>query len=236
MGPKHWLDPLARRVLLATGQLSCDPASTDPGHPDPASPGPGSTATPTTTESDAVERDLLDLKLRQHPGRRLRNATEVRLAAELGWRLDVNRATAGDWLRLPGISADQVDLLIRLQAGGVQLSGPEDLQRLLDLPAAVIAGWQPLLAYRWYGEPPVGPVPPRVDLNQAHMRELEALGLSSQRCSRLLRERARAAFEDLADLQQRLHLPAELIESWIGRVSFGKGQAGPKLPLARRPR
>jgi DNA uptake protein ComE-like DNA-binding protein len=235
MGPKHWLDPLARRVLLATGQLSPAAAALDPGAPDPGSNVAPSTVAPTTTESDAVERDLLDLRLRQQPDHRLRNATEVRLAAELGWRLDVNRATAADWLRLPGISADQVDLLIRLQAGGVQLSGPEDLQRLLDLPAAVITGWQPLLAYRWYGEPPAGSPPARVDINKAHVRELEALGLSSQRCSRLLRERARAAFEDLADLQQRLHLPAELIESWIGRVSFGKGQAGPKLPLPRRP-
>lgn len=221
MGPKHWLDPLARRVLLATGQLS---------------PAPAPTAAPGTTESDAVERDLLDLRLRQQPGHRLRNATEVRLAAELGWRLDVNRATAGDWLRLPGISADQVDLLIRLQAGGVQLSGPEDLQRLLDVPASVIASWQPLLTYSWYGEPPAGLPPRRVDLNQAPPRELETLGLSSQRCSRLLRERARAPFEDLADLQQRLHLPAELIESWIGKVCFGKGLAGPKLPLPGRQR
>jgi len=214
MGQKHWLDPLARRLLIATGQLPQAPPADQAEDPSAAS----------------LERDLLALKLRQQPGRRLESAEEVRLAAELGWRLDVNRATATDWLRLPGITADQVDLLIRLQNGGVQLSGAEDLARLLDLPASVIASWQPLLEYRWYGEPPTVPTPTRLDLNQANDRQLEALGLSSQRRARLLRERARRPFQDLADLQQRLQLPADLIASWIGRVSFSPAPAGPKLP------
>jgi DNA uptake protein ComE-like DNA-binding protein len=214
MGQKHWLDPLARRLLIATGQLPQAPP-----------------ADRTDDQSAAsLERDLLALKLRQQPGRRLQNAEEVRMAAELGWRLDVNRATATDWLRLPGITADQVDLLIRLQNGGVQLSGAEDLARLLELPAGVIASWQPLLEYRWYGEPPAVPTPTRLDLNQATDRQLQSLGLSSQRRARLLRERARRPFQDLADLQQRLQLPADLIASWIGRVSFNPAPAGPSLP------
>ena len=219
MGQKHWLDPLARRLLIAAGQLP------------PAAAPVEALAPPGAQQADtAVERDLLELKLRQQPGRRLQNAEEVRLAAELGWRLDVNRATSTDWLRLPGISADQVDLLIRLQAGGVQLSGPDDLARLLELPAAVIASWQPLLEYRWYGEPPAAAPAPRLDLNQATDRQLQALGLSSQRRTRLMRERCRHPFQDLADLQQRLQLPADLIESWIGRVCFSPSPAGPSLP------
>ena len=32
--------------------------------------------------------------------------------AALGWRLDVNRATAADWRRLPGLTAVHVDLLL----------------------------------------------------------------------------------------------------------------------------
>lgn len=220
MGQKHWLDPLARRLLIATGQLPQTPPTEA-----------GSTQAPQADMGAAdLERELLELKLRQQPGRRLQNAEEVRLAAELGWRLDVNRATATDWLRLPGITADHVNLLIRLQNGGVQLSGADDLARLLELPAAVIASWKPLLAFRWYGEPPAAAGPARLDLNQANDRQLQELGLSSQRRARLLRERARRPFQDLADLQQRLQLPAELIESWIGRVSFSPAPAGPKLP------
>ncbi|MEB3234181.1 MAG: hypothetical protein VKM98_02035 [Cyanobacteriota bacterium] len=221
MAPNHWLDPLARRLLIATGQL---PAAKTPAEPE-------------STAETSVERDLLELRLRQNPGLRLRDATEVRLAADLGWRLDVNRATAADWLRLPGISADQVDLLLRLQAGGVQLSGPEDLERLLGLPAAVVCGWQPLLQFSWYGDgAATAAASAPLDINQAQPQQLQALGLSGQRCTRLLRERARRPFSDLADLQQRLQLPPALIEAWIGKVRFGQGLAGPKLPLSRHPR
>ena len=106
------------------------------------------------SHDDAIERDLLALKLAREPGRRLSSAEEVRHAAALGWRLDVNRATAADWLRLPGCRSEQVDLLLRLQAGGVQLSGLDDLQRLLALSEAELTCWQPLLEFRWYGPPP----------------------------------------------------------------------------------
>jgi DNA uptake protein ComE-like DNA-binding protein len=226
MAQRHWLDPLARRLLQATGQIPAPAAR-------PAAPEPSPPAAP-SAPADSVELELLSLKLRQNPGLRLRDAAEVRGAAALGWRLDVNRATRADWLRLPGIQAHHVDLLLRLQAGGVQLSGPDDLQRLLELPAPAVAAWLPLLEFRWYGEPPAAPPEARLDLNQARASELELLGLSPERCQRLLRERSRAPFSDLADLQQRLQLPPDLVEGWIGKVRFGTGPVGPMLPGAPR--
>ncbi|NDG74850.1 MAG: hypothetical protein EBX49_05835, partial [Synechococcaceae bacterium WB8_1B_136] len=111
MARGHWLDPLARRLLEATGQLAPRPRSNRQ---------PMATAMDHASATDhakAVEQELLALKLSQDPTRRLQDAQEVRHAAALGWRLDVNRASAADWLRLPGISAPQVDLLLRLQAG-----------------------------------------------------------------------------------------------------------------------
>jgi len=181
---------------------------------------------------DSVERDLLALRLAQNPALALRNATEVRHAAALGWSLDVNRATAADWGRLPGCGREQVDLLLRLQKGGVQLSGPEDLRAVLELDAALLASWLPLLSFRWYGEPPApaGPVP--VAVNLANARDLAALPeLTAERCARLLRERARGSFRDLADLRDRLGLPPAVVEQWIARVSFEPGRPGPDLPL-----
>jgi DNA uptake protein ComE-like DNA-binding protein len=156
----------------------------------------------------------------------------VRHAAALGWSLDVNRATAADWGRLPGCGREQVDLLLRLQKGGVQLSGPEDLRAVLELDAALLASWLPLLSFRWYGEPPAaaGPVP--VAVNLASARDLAALPeLTAERCARLLRERARGSFRDLADLRDRLGLPPAVVEQWIARVSFEPGRPGPDLPL-----
>lgn len=231
MARRHWLDPLARRLLIASGQIK-PPASGG----DAAAMGGAGGAGAEALHHDSVERDLLALRLAQNPALALRNATEVRHAAALGWSLDVNRATAADWGRLPGCGREQVDLLLRLQKGGVQLSGPEDLRAVLELDAALLASWLPLLSFRWYGEPPApaGPVP--VAVNLASARDLAALPeLTAERCARLLRERARGSFRDLADLRDRLGLPPAVVERWIARVSFEPGRPGPDLPLSPPP-
>ncbi|MBD1195122.1 hypothetical protein [Vulcanococcus sp. Clear-D1] len=224
MARGHWLDPLARSLLEATGQL--------PRRPQPAKPAEAM-AVEATAADEVVERDLLELKLRQDPQRRLQDPSEVRHAAALGWRLDVNRASADDWLRLPGITPAQVDLLLRLQRGGVQLSGLDDLERLLELPRSQATAWEPLLLFRWYGDgAPLQASPRPVDLNHAPgaALERELPQLDAVRRGRLLRERQRAPFLDLADLQQRLQLPPALVEELIGKVRFGQGPAGPQLP------
>ena len=221
MAKRHWLDPLARRLLIATGQIPAPAPAPDP-DPDPD---------PSQADQERLDQELLALKLRQNPGLRLRSSTEVRHAAALGWRLDVNRATAADWLRLPGCQPSQVDLLVRLQAGGVQLSGPEDLQPLLHLEAATLAAWLPLLEFRWYADASSrGPVP--LDLNRASGDAItrQQPELAGERLKRLLHERQRGPFRDLADLQQRLQLPPALVEGLIGRVCFGEGAPGPDLP------
>jgi len=230
MARRHWLDPIARQLLVASGQL----APLRPPRSAPVARGPGEQR---GDDADAVvERELVALKLRQDPQRPLADAAEVRLAAELGWRLDVNRASAADWRRLPGLEPVQLDLLLRLQAGGVQLSGPDDLAQLLDLGPDQLQCWLPVLAFRWYGTPPpsASQAAP-LDLNRAGRKELESLGLSPERSARLLRERARRPFRDLADLQDRLQLPAALVEGWIGKVRFGNGPIGPVLPPRQRP-
>ena len=141
------------------------------------------------------------------------------------------RSLIGELKRLPGIGPHQVDLLLRLQAGGVQLSGPEDLEQLLELPGGQVRCWEPLLQFRWYGEPATAQAR-QLDLNRASAGQIHATlaGLTPERCQRLVRERQRAPFRDLADLQQRLQLPAALVEALIGRVRFSQGPAGPVLP------
>jgi DNA uptake protein ComE-like DNA-binding protein len=234
MARRHWLDPLARRLLIASGQLPPDPparpAGRSGGKSGAAAQGGGEGAgdgwampTDPAERHDALERDLLALKLAQNPGLRLRDAEEVRHAAALGWRLDVNQATAADWIRLPGCSAERADLLARLRAGGVQLSGPEDLQAVLGLDGATLASWLPLLSFRWYGDA-VAAGPAAVAVNLASAAELARLpGLTPERSQRLQRERRRSPFRDLAELGERLCLPAEVVESWIGRVDCAPG-------------
>ncbi len=243
MARRSWLDPLARRLLIASGHLqAAPPRDADTAAHGQTAQAPGKTRVrdeagarhEAGVRDEAVERELLALRLRQDPGLRLRDADEVRRAAALGWRLDVNRATAADWLRLPGCQAGQVDLLLRLQAGGVQLSGPDDLQQLLGLDDQQLAAWLPLLCFHWYGEPPpVRPAP--LQVNRAGADELRRrLGLAEERCRRLLKERSRRPFHDLAELQERLQLPPSLVESWIGQVAFDIAPLGPMLPPTRR--
>ena len=202
MAKRHWLDPLARRLLNAADRIGT-----------PSRSGPSQPVAQARTLADALA---------------------PRRAASQGWQLDVNRASAAEWQRLPGCTVQQVDLLLRLQRGGVQLSGVEDLQQLLNLDTLTLELWRPLLVFRWYDAPAMvqGPVP--VQLNQAGGQLLqEQLGLSPDRCRRLLRERGRGPFLDLADLQLRLQFPPQVIEAMIGKVEFTAAEPGPCLPDPR---
>jgi len=188
MPRSHWLDPLARRVLQATGQLPA-PARQAPQQPLPREP-----------EAPA-------------------------------WVIDVNRASRDQWLQLPGCSQDTADLLVRLQLGGVQFACADDLFRLLELPSDLVRLWTPHLVFHWHGNAPLQPQAAPLDLNNASAEQLALLGWPEQRLANLLRERRRASFQNLADLQERLCLPASSVEALIGRVSFGNRRAGPSLPL-----
>ena len=107
MADGHWLDPLARSLLEATGQLPARPRGAAASGDQAADRAPGGAQglplvqacddPGVDTEAAAIERELLALKLRRNPGLRLTTATEVRHAAALGWRLDVNRGGAAEW-------------------------------------------------------------------------------------------------------------------------------------------
>ena len=190
MPRSHWLDPLARRVLQATGQL----------------PSPGASSTANSARPPSAT------------------------ALPSNWLLDVNRGSQEQWRALPGCTEDMADLLVRLQRGGVQFAAADDLFRLLDLPTDLAQLWAPHLIFHWYGDAPLQPVDSCIDLNNASSAELTTLAWPEQRIHGLLRERRINGFRDLADLQERLSLPASSVEALIGRVSFGERRAGPSLP------
>ena len=188
MARQHWLDPLARKLLQATGDLPPDPVQ--------AKPPPRATASPAET-----------------------------------WTLDVNRATPEQWQQLPGCSDGMVDVLMRLQRGGVQFSQLDDLALLLNLPTDLKELWTPHLVFRWHGDSPVLPEQPPLDLNAAAPTLLETtLNWPKPRLQRLIQERRLKPFEHLADLQERVCLPPDAVEQLIGRVSFGTRPSGPSLP------
>ena len=188
MARQHWLDPLARKLLQATGDLP----------PDRVQEKPKPKATPSPAET---------------------------------WTLDVNRATPEQWQKLPGCNDAMVDVLMRLQRGGVQFSQLDDLALLLNLPADLKELWTPHLVFRWHGDTPVLLEQPPLDLNAAAPTLLEqTLDWPKPRLQRLIQERRLKPFEHLADLQERVCLPPDAVEQLIGRVSFGARPSGPSLP------
>ena len=79
MARSHWLDPLARRLLIATGQIPPATARAEE-----------QAACQAAAHAEQVERELAALKQAQSAG-----------------LVDVNRATASEWRQLPGCTAEQ---------------------------------------------------------------------------------------------------------------------------------
>ena len=75
MAKRHWLDPLARQLLRATGQI---PAASRLAAPADAA------AERERVQKELVERELLALKLQQNPALKLEDAGAVERAAALG--------------------------------------------------------------------------------------------------------------------------------------------------------
>ena len=190
MARRHWLDPLARKVLQAMGDLPEDSAREGKSH-----------------------------------------RPEAETPVSPSWCIDVNRATAEQWRQLPGCSELMVDQLLRLQQGGVQFSQIEDLAQLLDLSETLCEQWRPHLIFRWHGDAPRLPEQAPLDLNADSPKMVaSALLWPEDRIQRLIAERRREPFQNLADLQERLCLPPAAVEALIGRVRFGARPAGPSLP------
>ena len=215
MAKGHWLDPLARRLLQATGHLSRYPvaaaASGQDGH------------------DEAVELELLSLKLHQNPCLALPDEASVQRAAQLGVQLDVNRAPAVQWLRLPGMHWQWVDQLLQLQRQGTHIHDLAELEQRLGAPPALLRFWQPVLVFRSHGDHPW--LPPLIDVNGANGRQLSSLpGLDRGQVALLLRERQRGRFRGLVDLQRRLRLPDSAMAALAGRLHCGHGPVPPDLP------
>ena len=162
-----------------------------------------------------VQLNPLAQRLASDPGYRLRSYQEVAQAAQLGYALDVNRATVDDWLRLPGLSIRQAQGLVRLRQGGVQFHCVEDVAAALGMSPTALQPLAPVLSFCYYDEP-CGALP-AVSVNQATVPQLCAVpGMSTALAQSIVLERSRRGpYRDLADLQQRLHLPPDQLQTLL---------------------
>lgn len=152
-------------------------------------------------------------RLSQDPGYRLRSYQEVAQAGRLGFAVDVNRATVDDWLRLPGISIRQAQGLVRLRQAGVQFHCLDDIAAALGVAPAHLRPLVPVLSFCYYDEH--SGTLPALSLNQATVHQLCGLpGMSAALAQAMVQERSRRGpYQDLADLQRRLGLAPEIVQS-----------------------
>lgn len=158
----------------------------------------------------------LALRLEQDPTYRLRSHQEVQLAAELGFHLDVNQAGVDDWLRLPGISIRQAQVINHLRQTGVQFYSLEDLAAALGVPPSYFHPLARVLRFCYYDGESLSH-PARVSLNQATASQLGQLpGVTPGQAQVIVWERQqRGVFRDLADFQRRLQVPPEVLETLL---------------------
>jgi DNA uptake protein ComE-like DNA-binding protein len=168
-------------------------------------------------------QERLRQQLAQNPGLRFRHSEEVYLASTLGVVIDANQAEVDDWLRLPGISIHQARLLVDLRRGGVQYCALEDVAAVLKMPVAHIEGWEPILAFRYYGleaEPELPLV--QLNPNRASLVELQQVpGIDAALAQEILHQRImQGRFRDLRDFQRRLHLSGDQLSGLMHYLSL----------------
>jgi DNA uptake protein ComE-like DNA-binding protein len=159
--------------------------------------------------------------LSSDPYHRFRSVAEVQRAAQLGVRVDVNRAGVDDWLRLPGLSIHQAQLLTQLSQQGVQFVCIEDLAAVLDLPIHRLMPLAPILQFCYYDTHSLDK-PHRVDSNRDGYEQLAAIpGMSDALARMIVRDRLlHGPYQHLADLQQRLNLSPKQTQRLMQYLRF----------------
>ena len=168
-----------------------------------------------------IRQQLLKQKLAADPYYRFQSLAEVTIAGEMGVRIEVNEATVDDWLRLPGISIHQARQLVTLVQSGLSFLAIEDLAAALNLPIQQLKPLQPILSFT-YRDPESLLNPAKVPINQATVEQLQGLPFMTPAiAAQIVQSRQQQGrFQHLADLQQRLNLPPEVIAQVMHFIQF----------------
>lgn len=156
-------------------------------------------------------------RIKHDPYYRLQSISEVCLAVELGVRIDVNRASVDDWLRLPGVSIHQARSIAALTQSGVQLLCLEDVAAALGCPVSRLEAIAPILQFYYYDSIEAQ----TVNANTAAIEALTQIPAVDLYLARAIVEGRRSGkYRNLADLQQRLSLPPQLTTELLHYLRF----------------
>lgn len=161
------------------------------------------------------------VRIQNDPYYRLQSAEEIAIAASLGIRIDVNRASVDDWLRLPGISIHQARTLAHLTSIGVQFCCLEDIAAALSFPVQRLTPLQPILSFCYYDAESLA-TPEQVNPNTASVEQLTKIPAVDLYLARAIAQNRLDAgnYRNLADFQQRLSLNAQQISELMYYLRF----------------
>ena len=160
-------------------------------------------------------------KITNNPYSRLENLLEVRIAAELGIKIDVNQACIDDWLRLPGISIHQARSLVELVGMGMQLLCLEDVAAAMSVPIHRLYPLEPILHFE-YRDRRSCLSPQKVNPNTASLAEIAQIPLvETALAKRIFIDRQQNGnYSNLADFQRRLGIDSKLISQLMYYLQF----------------
>jgi DNA uptake protein ComE-like DNA-binding protein len=168
-----------------------------------------------------LSRMTIQKRILNDPYYRLQSVAEIAVAAELGIKIDANKASVDDWLRLPGISIHQARSLVELTKMGVQFLCIEDISAATGLPLQRIQPWEPVLAFYYYETESLS-LPQKVNPNQAEVEELTQIPFIETSLANLIVENRQknGKYRNLPDFQRRLSIKGELVSHLMHYLQF----------------
>jgi len=155
------------------------------------------------------------------PYYRFQSVAETRQAAALGVRIDVNRASVDDWLRLPGLSIHQARSLVALAQSGVQFHCIEDVAAALSLPVQRLQPLTAILQFCYYDAESLNTIQP-LDPNTASLDTLTRIPAIDLFLARAIVQNRQqyGRYRSITDLQQRLKLSGQLTSDLMHYLQF----------------
>ncbi|MGH2412437.1 MAG: helix-hairpin-helix domain-containing protein [Microcystaceae cyanobacterium] len=168
-----------------------------------------------------INRQTIRARILSNPYYRFGSLEEIAIAVELGIRIDVNRASVDDWLRVPGISIHQAKTLVELAGVGVQFLSLEDIAAAISISVHRLKPLEPILDFCYYDVESLL-VPQRINPNLASVEQLEKIPLiESALASTIVQNRQEyGSYRNLADLQRRIALSSQFISQLMHYLHF----------------
>jgi len=136
-------------------------------------------------------------------------------------KIDVNRATVDDWLKLPNISIRQAQFLVELVGMGVQILSLEDLAAALSMSVTQIKVWESSLCFYYYdSDSEILPI--KINPNLATKEQLEKIPyINRELAEKILNNRQQQGkYRNLIDFSRRLQLNGEEINQLMHYLGF----------------